>query len=613
MGQQLFEKNYKSLIDNNGTLELKELEYEKIADYDECMRVTIDGKQWFLQSNVDRSHAINVWCEQFKNISYLTSFVIFGFGDRRYVRELYARYPDNSIIIYEPTEEILVRQMYIEDMSDILGNPHIKIAIGKNRRNLLEIWFKMFISYGGMETSQFAIIPNYNKMFEAEYEEYIEQIKQMIDWEIMNRNTKIVREDCRADGFLYNLDRFWKESGIAELRKTFDALDKEERAAVLIAAGPSLDKNIHLLSEYKGKVFIVCVDAALRVALKHKIRPDIIVTQDPKFKDTTMFDNEYAEQLPVIVSMTSDYHMVQKSKGRKFYISEGVEYVDYIVDGTKGELYGLHTGGSVANTAFSFIFQVAGFKNIILVGQDLGYPGNKKHANDVFYDEEMISEENHSGYFYVDSIDGGKVLTEENMNIYRLWYENVLVDYPELNVIDATEGGALIKGTKIQTLEEALHGYDNVESYDYEKLINNSDFLFTDKEKELVQDRIEKSYNSLDEMVEKLKKQEQVYDKLDGLNRKRKYGTNAFEKCIHEVEEFHKWANSNKDMNLISLYTNRDEYAILDEMQKDVTNTYGEISLVIKSGKKLLNAYIDGANKLKKEWRKMREYERGIE
>ena len=66
-------------------------------------------------------------------------------------------------------------------------------------------------------------------------------------------------------------------------------------------------------------------------------------------------------------------------------------------------------------------------------------------------------------------------------------------------------------------------------------------------------------------------------------------------------------------MNLISLYTNRDEYAILDEMQKDVTNTYGEISLVIKSGKKLLNAYIDGANKLKKEWRKMREYERGIE
>lgn len=603
MENSLFEINAQNLRDYNN-IDINEIEKKYIIE--DILKIEIGDKEWLLQSMTNMEDAVEVWCDQFQDVTYLTTFMIYGFGDCRYIRSLNHRYPDNQIIVYEPCLSIVEIQMYDHDMTDIFTNKKIKIASGKSKRHLLETWFRMYIAYGGIDNTTFAILPNYNKMFEEDYEKYVKQIKDMLDFEIMTRNTFIIREDYRARGFLYNLDRFWMESSMKQIRNSFQKIDKNKYVAVLIAAGPSLDKNIKLLSEYKGKVFVVCVDAALRVAMKNGVRPDIVITQDPKFKDVSIFDNDYAKELPMIVSMTSDYKMVVKSKGRKFYNYEGENYIDYLTKDTSGELYGLHTGGSVANTAFSFIFQVAGFKDIVLIGQDLGYPENRLHASDVFYDEKKIDEEKDKGYFYVDSIDGGKVLTEFNMNQYRLWFESTMVDYPELNVIDATEGGALIHGTKISTLKDALAEYDDVEECDFEGLINSAEYLFDEKEREVIETKIEDSYNSLEDIIDKLNKQDKVYDKLDMLNRKGKYGTKEFKNCIKDIEDFHEWAQNDHNMDLIHIYTNEQEYATLDDMQKEISNTYDEIKLVVDSGKKLLKAYIDGAAKLKKEWTEMR-------
>lgn len=604
--KKLFWNENAEALEKNDNIILSEPNEAEVNET--SLTVIIDEKKWWLQSDEDMQEAVNVWCEQFENVSYLTSFVIFGFGSCEYVRSLHRKYPENQIIIYEPYEIIIAKQMLVKDMTDIFNEPKVKIAAGESRRQLLEKWFRSYISYGGIDNMQFAILPNYNKMFEEEYSNYLKQIQEMVEYEIMMRNTVVIREECRAKNFLYNLEKFWNEAGLIEIRDTLKEIDKDRYAAVLIAAGPSLDKNIRLLSKYKNKVFIVCVDAALRVALKNNIRPDLIITQDPEFKDPTIFDNQYAEQVPVIVSMTSDYRMVEKSKGRKFYTYEGEDYVDDITRETSGELYGLDSGGSVANTAFSFLFQVAGFKKIILIGQDLGYPENRLHAKDVFYDEKTIDEKDKDDYFYVEDIYGGKVLTENNMNMYRLWYEKILIDHPDLNVIDATEGGALIHGTEIRKLQESLSAYNYVEQYNFEEQINNAKYLFNKEERKIIKCAIEESYDSLASIKHKLIQQEKIYDKLDLLNRKGKYGTGEFKKCIKEIGEFHQWAQNDRNMDLIHIYTNREEYATLDEMQSEISNTYDEIKLVVSSGKKLLKAYIEGVEKLRDEWSKMRGY-----
>ena len=360
MNNTTFEKNY-GLLKRYNNVELEKENYAGEAK--EYLTVLAEDKEWYLQSKVNMTEPVSAWCDQFENITYLNSFMIFGLGDIRYIRELSRMYPDNPIVVYEPCEEILANQMSKENMEDILTNSNIKIASGKNKRQLLETLFRKFISFSRLDNIEYAVIPNYTKIFKEEYEDYLKQIKEYVNKDVMTRNTLIVREDCRAKNFLYNLDCFWKESGTVELKRILSTINKDKYAAVLVAAGPSLDKNIEQLLNYKDKVFIVCVDAALRAMLKHGIRPDIIVTQDPEFKDPSIFDNVYAEEIPVVVSITSDFRMIKKCHGRKFYIYEGGIYLDYLMKETQGELYELHTGGSVANTAFSFICHVAGFKN----------------------------------------------------------------------------------------------------------------------------------------------------------------------------------------------------------------------------------------------------------
>ena len=50
---------------------------------------------------------------------------------------------------------------------------------------------------------------------------------------------------------------------------------------VIVAAGPSLDKNIHILKEFQGKCLIICVDIVLFKLIENGIRPDFVINIDP--------------------------------------------------------------------------------------------------------------------------------------------------------------------------------------------------------------------------------------------------------------------------------------------------------------------------------------------
>ncbi|MEI3571178.1 MAG: hypothetical protein V8Q25_12225 [Roseburia faecis] len=56
-----------------------------------------------------------------------------------------------------------------------------------------------------------------------------------------------------------------------------------------------------------------------------------------------------------------------------------------------------------------------GAKTVILVGQDLAMTGNNTHADGTFEDKMEEIDVNSGEYFEVESVDGGKVLTREDL------------------------------------------------------------------------------------------------------------------------------------------------------------------------------------------------------
>lgn len=46
--------------------------------------------------------------------------------------------------------------------------------------------------------------------------------------------------------------------------------------------------------------------------------------------------------------------------------------------------------------------------------------------------------------------------TARNLNSYRKWIEQYIAKHPEINFIDATEGGAKIQGAVLQKLADVV-------------------------------------------------------------------------------------------------------------------------------------------------------------
>ena len=61
--------------------------------------------------------------------------------------------------------------------------------------------------------------------------------------------------------------------------------------AIIVSAGPSLEKNIHLLREAKGKAVIIAVDAVLPTLVPAGVIPDIVVVLEANRTQFLVFQN----------------------------------------------------------------------------------------------------------------------------------------------------------------------------------------------------------------------------------------------------------------------------------------------------------------------------------
>ena len=102
-----------------------------------------------------------------------------------------------------------------------------------------------------------------------------------------------------------------------------------------------------------------------------------------------------------------------------------------------------NTGGSVTTLAMDVALQL-GCKRLICVGLDLALTNGLDHASDT----PQAKSVNYDGGFYrnVPAVGGGNVVTTKGLDGFRKWIETRIASVKDVEIIDATEGGALIKG-----------------------------------------------------------------------------------------------------------------------------------------------------------------------
>ncbi|MEE1100766.1 MAG: 6-hydroxymethylpterin diphosphokinase MptE-like protein [Agathobacter sp.] len=590
--------NYIKLQENNTEDGINIIEEESVNGR-KYLAVESEGYIWRFDSIYQPEYAAKCWCNQFENVNYRTVFIIMGVGNGEQIKALNERYPENIKIICEPTQELFIQLLKHRDIREIF-NDKVLLATGRKcSSNFAELIDKI-VNYDNKNEIQYSLIPNYHNFNSKKCSEYIGYYKNRIERLVVARNTAILDENTRAFSYLNNILIYPDCSSVGQIINSLQKIDLNGRVAIVVAAGPSLDKNIHLLKQAKNKAFIIGVDTALKSLIAAGVRPDMAIIIDPE-KDPNLFEDDIIKNLPLSATMHSNNKILKNHNGRIFFAGGDGEFIKEVSVKYKKSIEVVYSGGSVATNAFSFS-ALLGFKTIVLVGQDLAYPNGQIHAKDAYTNEEKIDMS--EKYFEVEDIFGGKVYTEGNMDAYRRWYEEMIVSNPEYEVIDATEGGAKIHGSKIMTLQEVIDKYlEDIPELNYEEIINNIPQLYTGNEKQ----ELLRYYDSIEAELLKLKEDLESansnYDAIIDMELNEEQEESVYKECLSKAIELMNDIESNVFLEWSRLYNTYIDYSVLDEMNDSQLLEESESLKAARGGKKICEAYIESLEKVIEEWK----------
>ncbi|EAL8951810.1 DUF115 domain-containing protein, partial [Campylobacter coli] len=224
--------------------------------------------------------------------------------------------------------------------------------------------------------------------------------------------------------------------------------------AIVVSAGPSLTKQLPLLKAYQDKAVIFCADGALSMLEKEGIIPDYVTNLDCRDLAMKFFQNkenlkqsiialECATHPNVVRSLKAENCMIvlrNKALYQRFNLND-FGYID--------------TGTHVSH--FSYTLALAlGFKNIIMIGQDLAFDEEGNSHSKGFSYGEQFSGEKTVPTLKTQAYGGkGEVLTHITWNDYRVKLEYLFAcNDQKAKFYNATEGGARINFTEELSFKE---------------------------------------------------------------------------------------------------------------------------------------------------------------
>ena len=493
------------------------------VDEKPCLAAYKDGRCIQLQSLYSDDEMV----EQFfdflpKDWQLNAKYLMFGLGNGMYARYfLKHTTKDHKILVVEPSLEIFKAAIGGFDLTDLFEDERFIFTVIKgDDKNKYESFFNSVLVYTDVFSFRFGYHANYDNLFEKELHIWDEQFSYIL-YKIKGAN---ILYEVHGLDFVRNNYTFFpyaaKSKSLADLSNKMP----EDVPMIIVSAGPSLNKNMQELKRAKGKALIIAVDAAVNPLVRNGIIPDINICVDPS-KGEEYISEKGAEQVPLVCGMNAGRALTRTHTGVKILFSDNNVYTRKFFDDNGIDIVALSTGGSVSTNAYS-LARYLNAKRVILVGQDLAFTNDESHAKGSVRGDETL-EEITGDYVVIEDTDiyGNPVKSSEMFKIFRMWFEKQIELFPEIRLIDATEGGALIKGSEVMTLSEAIDK-ECTKAFDFDEVLNRTENLLDGE----LEDKFNKYIDELPLRLNKLKKKiaeaADYYEEINKLAEK-KYLDNA--------------------------------------------------------------------------------------
>lgn len=358
------------------------------------------------------------------------SYVIWGLGLGYHIKEMFRLDDGIRIQVFENDLDVIYHCLMAVDLSNLIANKRFSLIYDPD--------FKKIIPALDNITENLIIhSPSLRHIRDTRIRE---QMEMFFIRDSGKRNAAILFGSNSRENFKHY------DGYIDELKPEFEGKD-----VIIVAAGPSLDKNVELLKNKKPGIIILAVETVFRKLLKLGIDVDYMIVTDANSRIYSHLAGLEEEQIPMLYLATAYKGYSMNYCGKKYLICQnGYDRAQELAKQKGWHLY--ETGGSVSTTALDVCIYL-GCKSIAFIGLDLAYTDNLAHATDT--SRRAVSETEEMKQ--VPAIGGGTVPVSRLFTIYNRWISSrVKKADVTMPVIDATEGGAIVPGLTVMALKEYM-------------------------------------------------------------------------------------------------------------------------------------------------------------
>ena len=426
------------------------------------------GKRVFFEKQVIPSNAKKISEKKLFNFAEVIILVGAGVGETL-TETLKTADPTAFIILVESNPAFFRKLLEGFDLSREIGDPRVSVAVGENPVEAIMV--RLESEFGVFTRPNFRVIKNgLSISCDTEYYEKVDQV--------LSRQKGMAEANLQAinklsslwqTNILSNLESILGNPGISHMFGKMRGIP-----AIIVAAGPTLDKTCRWIKAAENSMVIICVDTALKTLLSNGITPHFVVSLDALIENWSHLSDVDTSGYTLVVNPVTYPLILSEHKGRMMVTSYTEPMVQWLERFT-GDLGVNVTGGSVATSAFDFAERM-GCSPIILTGQDLAFTGGRTHSGGGSKEETLYvsaagpvqQEDLHEDAIDVEikeTIDGNlghSLVSSAKMITWRNWFE-IQIEKRNIHCINATEGGAVIKGAEPSTLQEAFNRYGTVD------------------------------------------------------------------------------------------------------------------------------------------------------
>jgi hypothetical protein len=235
--------------------------------------------------------------------------------------------------------------------------------------------------------------------------------------------------------------------------------------AIVVAAGPSLDKDIELLQKVQSSALVLAGGSSIGALLQGGVIPHFTASVDPNPAQYSRMRQAEPFCLPLFYRSRALFEGLFLHKGPLLYLRGGDGYpiVDLVEKslGVTGKT--LDGGDSVSNLLIELAVSL-GCDPIIMVGYDLAYTNGARYAKNVSeslrHGEEVAFTGATRGQLVEgEAQDGTSVTTEVKWVTESKWIERFCNDYPHVHLINTAEHGLKISGPEVSSFADAVSKY----------------------------------------------------------------------------------------------------------------------------------------------------------